>query len=428
MPIHSNPLKNLTILLLLSGCFLLYSVPVFSQSSFDYRSETIISIFERDTEKQSDSLVMPFYEYLQFDFGNLEGDGLSLHFNGWGRIDSGDSGFYEDDPDGVLLYAFLEYSNSSLNLQARLGRQKIVNGVTTDSVEGIWISSTPVPWLGFSAYGGLPVALQSAEDRNQDTTWGARMFHRLAAYYEVGLSYKIITGDLGEDDERLGVDLFLSLPGHASLSGFSSQNLVTGGWGEHSYEITFYLNDLYVKPYYQRISYEDFFNSGSISAKPFRFLSDTGEILNLYGGEVTWQFSGGLDISAKYNYYDYQIREETANYFGGLLNGNVGKALLGAEIGLMDGETPENRYMLTRTFIYWNRPFKLLNKGMFTGDIVYALYDEKIFNKQSSLFASLGVGRRFLQDRLELRFSGQYSSDPFFNSDLRAMVKVILKL
>ncbi len=87
MPINSNPFKNLTILLLLSGCFLLYSVPVFSQSSFDFRSETIFSIFERDTEKQSDSLVMPFYEYLQFDFGNLEGDGLSFHFNGWGRVD-----------------------------------------------------------------------------------------------------------------------------------------------------------------------------------------------------------------------------------------------------------------------------------------------------------------------------------------------------
>jgi hypothetical protein len=94
----------------------------------------------------------------------------------------------------------------------------------------------------------------------------------------------------------------------------------------------------------------------------------------------------------------------------------------------MDGKTPENRYMLTRTFFYWNRPLKLLNKGMFTGDIVYALYDEKIFNQQSSLFASLGAGRSFLQDKLELRFSGQYSSDPFFDSDLRAIVKVILKL
>jgi hypothetical protein len=428
MPMNSNPFKNFVIMLFLSGCFIFYSAPASSQSNFDFRSETIFGIFERDTEEQKDSLVIPIYEYLQFNFGNLEGDGLSLHVNGWGRVDSGDSGFYEDDPDGVLLYAFLEYINSSLNLQARLGRQKIINGVTTDSVEGIWISSTPIPWLGFSAYGGLPVALKSAEDRDEDITWGARMFHRLAAYYEVGLSYKIITGDLGEDDERLGVDLFISLPGRVSLSGFSSQNLVTGGWGEHSYEIAFYLNDLYVKPFYQRVSYEDFFNSGSISARPFRFLSDTGEILNLYGGEVAWQFSGGLDISAKYNYYDYQIREETASYFGGLLNGSVGKALLGAEIGLMDGKTAENRYMMTRTFFNWNRPLKLFNKGMFTGDVLYVLYDEKIFNKKSSLFASLGAGRRFLQDKLELRFSGQYSSGPFYDSDLRAVVKAILNL
>ncbi len=425
---NSNPFKNVTILLLLIVCFLLYSVPVSSQSGLDFRSETIFRFFERDTEEQNDSLVWAIYEYLQFEFGKPEGDGLSFHFNGWGRSELGDSDFYRKDSDGELLNAFLEYVNPLAKFQTRLGRQKIVMGVTTDSVDGLWLSLTPIPWAGFSAYGGLPVALQSDEDRDKDTTWGTRVFHRLAAYYEIGLSYKKITGDIGEDDERLAIDLFLSLPSSASLSGFSSKNLVTESWGEHSYEITFYLNNLYLKPYYQRISYKDFFNSGSISARPFRFLSDTGEILSLYGGEITWQFSNRFDIGARYNYYDYDIRRENANYFSGLLNGSVGKTLFGVEVGVMEGDSAENSYILTRAFFYWNSPIELLKKGMVTGDIVYVTYDEEISNKKSSLFASLGLGRRFLEDRLELRLSGDYSSDPFFDSDLRVTVKAILKL
>ncbi len=425
---NSNPIKNFIICLLLIVCLLLCSVPVSSQSRLDFRSETIFRFFERDTEEQNDALVWPIYEYLQFEFGKPERDGFSFHFNGWGRSDLGDSDFYRKDSDGELLNAFLEYVNSLVKFQTRVGRQKIVTGVTTDSVDGIWLSLTPISWAGFSAYGGLPVALQSDEDRDKDITWGTRVFHRLAAYYEIGLSYKMITGDIGEDDERLAIDLFLSLPSRASLSGFSSKNLVTDGWGEHSYEINFYLNNLTLKPYYQRVSYEDFFNSGTISARPFRFLSATDEILSFYGGEITWPFSGSFEIGARYNYYDYDIRQENASYLSGLLNGRVGKALLGAEVGLMDGDSNENSYMLTRVFFYWNSPIKLLEKGMFTGDIVYVTYDEEISNKKSSLFASLGLGRRFFEDRLELRLSGDYSSDPFFDSDLKVTVEAILKL
>ncbi len=422
---NSIPHKRVPILFLLIGFLTLFPAPVSSQSAFDFRSETIVRIFER--EGLANKQVIPVYEYLQFDYGKPDGDGLSFHFNGWGRIDLDDSRYFEDDPDGSLLYAFMEYVHPVLNFQTRLGRQQITNVVTSDSVDGLWLSSTPIPWLGFSAYGGAPVALQSAEDRNNDITYGARMFHRLAAYYELGLAYKMVTGDLGDDDERLGADLFFSYPGWASLTGYSSQNLVTGGWGEHFYEATFYLDDFYLKPFYQYISYEDFFNSGTISARPFRFLSDTGETLNLIGGEVTWQASGGLELGARYSNYDYKIRQERSNYFGGLLNHSAGDTLFGGEIGIMDGDTAENSYLLTRAFFYWNRPFNLMNNSMFTGDIVYVLYEEEIFNKKSSLFASLGWGRHFLDDKLELKLSGDYSVDPFFDSDLRGMVTVILR-
>jgi hypothetical protein len=426
MYLRSNPPLIALVLLVLVGLGL-FPAFVFSQPSFDFRSETIFRVFERDTEQVSSGQVIPVYEYLQFDYGKPEGDGVSFHFNGWGRLDFADSGYFEDDLDGALLYAFMEYVHPALNFETRLGRQQISNIVTTNSVDGLWLSATPIPWFGFSAFGGAPVATRSADDRSSDITYGARMFNRVAAQYEIGLAYKMVTGDMGEDDERLATDLFFNLPGGAILTGYSSQNLITDGWGEHSYAVTFYLDHLDIKPFYQYISYEDFFNSGSFSARPFRFLADTGETMRLIGGDITWQASSHLDISARYSNYDYQIRQERSNYIAGLLNYNTGDALFGGEIGLMDGDTAENSYLLTRAFFYWNQPFKMMNKSMFTGDIVYVLYEEEIFSKKSSLFASLGWGRRFLDDRLELKLSGDYSVDPFFDSDLRGMVTVILR-
>ena len=38
------------------------------------------------------------------------------------------------------------------------------------------------------------------------------------------------------------------------------------------------------------------------------------------------------------------------------------------------------------------------------------------------MFVSFGAGHRFLEDALELRLSGDYSSDPYFDDDWRAML------
>ncbi len=403
-----------------------------SSASFDGTlrlvSETIIRGYERDTLEKNDALVLPVYQYLQIDYGQPEGDGFSLHFNGWGRKDLGDGEFFAEDPEAALLYAYLEYVHPDTNVQTRLGRQMVFSGLISDSLDGIWLGADLAPWIGFSAYGGLPVALDSAEGRSGDFTYGGRVFHRLDARYEIGVAYKTISGDQGEDEERLAGDLFFYFLGNTVLSGFSSYNLITDGWAEHSYEVTFNLSDLYIKPYYQHFNYDDFFTPGSISSQPFRFLAETGETLSLIGGEVTWRQYGGLNLGAKYNHYRYKLRQETANYFGGLLDYPFGAVQTGAEIGRMDGDTPENSYLLSRAFFYWNRSSGLLRNGFFTGDVVYVVYDEEIFNKSFSFFSSLGIGKRFFQDRLEMRLSGDYSSDPFFDSDFRLMLTALIFL
>jgi hypothetical protein len=87
----------------------------------------------------------------------------------------------------------------------------------------------------------------------------------------------------------------------------------------------------------------------------------------------------------------------------------------------MQGDAARNQYQLSRLFFYWDRPVGL-PASFISGDLVYALYDEAIFGTDSSFFASLGAGQRFLKDRLEVKLSGDYSADPNFDSDLRGML------
>jgi hypothetical protein len=85
----------------------------------------------------------------------------------------------------------------------------------------------------------------------------------------------------------------------------------------------------------------------------------------------------------------------------------------------MNGDGSENRYFLGRTYVY-----KTLPPGFVTGDFVYAHYDEEILGRDYSVFFSLGAGRNFLDDALEVKLSGDFSSDPYFDTNLRGMLNV----
>ena len=90
----------------------------------------------------------------------------------------------------------------------------------------------------------------------------------------------------------------------------------------------------------------------------------------------------------------------------------------------MNGDTDETRYLLTRAFFYWNMPSILSRLGFITGDAMYVHYDEEIFGQNYSLWLSLGGGMRFFDDALEVKLSGDWSNDPFFDSDIRGLLKI----
>lgn len=388
-------------------------------------SETLVQAFRRDTNNENNSLALPGYEYLRMDFGALDQQGLSFHSYGWGRYDFNDSGIYQDNPDGDLLYGYLEYNRPDYGLNLKLGRQQIMTGVINNSVDGIGMQSALTPYFKFAAFGGSPVGLSSEPGRSGDAIYGGRAAGHIGGQYEIGLSYKKKYSHGEKDEEIAGVDFFAALPFKINFIGSSSYNLDTQGWGSHSYELQFDISDFYLRPFYERYRYADYFNTNDNSANPFRFLAGTDETLSILGSEVTWHRFSRVDLGAKANFYDYDKREDPAIYVEGSASWYVNdQTQFGGQLGRMNGDSAKTRYFITRAFCYWNMPSNLVRLGFITGDVMYVYYDENMYGHDSSLWISLGGGWRFLDDALQIKLSGDWSNDPYFESDLRGQLKI----
>ena len=394
--------------------------------SLQMTSETILRIFERDTAEKSNLLVVPIYQYLALDYGSSQVEGFSAHFQGWGRYDAGDGNFFEENPDGALLHAYLQYADPEKGYNLKLGRHQIFKGNTNESIDGFWGETFLSPYFTVSAYGGLPVGLEDVKGRDSDLIYGGRVSNLLGGRYEIGGSYKWIKNAGATVEESLGIDLFAVLTGNTRFSGYSTYNAVTKGWAEHSYELRISVGEAYFRPFYERFSYSDYFIDDQLSSNIFGFLRDTGEIMSVIGTDLDWRSLGPLNLGAAIKYYDYDIRPDNALYTAATVTAYiVATTEVGGEIGYMNGNTPETRYLLSRAYYYWEQPFDWLENGFLSGDVVYVLYDEKIFGKDRSIFVSLGGGFNLYKDALQLKISGDYSDDPYFDTDIRGQLVLL---
>jgi hypothetical protein len=56
--------------------------------------------------------------------------------------------------------------------------------------------------------------------------------------------------------------------------------------------------------------------------------------------------------------------------------------------------------------------------------VVYVGYDQDINNEDMAFFASLGAGKRFLEDALLVKLSGDWGTNPYFDDDLRGLLTI----
>lgn len=388
-------------------------------SEIQVASETIVRGFSRQTTNGKKLNAVPVYEYLQLDYVNLRSSGVSLHANGWARGNAGDN-FNNDDTAGQILHTYLQYVPANHDYLVRAGRQYIFEGVTRDSIDGIYGRAYLTPSVSLSLYAGSPVALDTSNGRQGDFIFGEKLSYSKPGWYNAAVSHKFINDNGSRHEESLGTDLTLLLPGDATLLGHSAFNMMTADWKEHSYEVRLPIKQFVVQPCIQRYNYKDYFSKQSNSAAPFRFLQETGTTVTVVGTEAFWYPSEKAEYVFKFKNYDYNQRFGNSQLYT-LLAIWKWKILseFGAELGRMQGSISENRYYHGRGYFFWN-----VSPGFVTGDVLYVSYDEAIYKKNSSLFASVGGGVRFFNDALSVKMSYDYSNDPYFKEDYRWMLKL----
>jgi hypothetical protein len=295
----------------------------------------------------------------------------------------------------------------------------IYAGVANETVDGLYGQADILPSLSVSAYAGQPATLEDTDGgRSGDYIYGGRISHHRLSRYEIGLSYKALANNDGQDEEFLGIDLTLYLPYRMALLGTSTRNLNTEGWAEHFYEMRIPFRDFELRPFYQHFSYDNYFVEGDSSAFPFQFLAKTDNAIDVIGTEGYWYPNEQVEVGLKYKKYDYDSRFGSAHYYSLVTAWKFAiLSQVGVELGRMDGDEAENRYTLGRGFFYFD-----LRPIFVTADTVIVGYDEAIYGEDVSLFASLGFGYRMLGERLRLKFSLDFMDDPYLDNNYRTML------
>jgi hypothetical protein len=393
-------------------------------ANISIRSETMVRFFERDTTSKTDALIVPAYEYLQFDVGEPGVNPLTFHANGWGRLDLTDNDYFDDQADGELLYGYLQYLYAEKGIITRLGRMSVVAGVANESLDGVYLKASFSPAIDLSVFAGLPVSLSDTNGRSGDFSYGGRLGFRLAASQNIGVSYKMIRNDSTDAEEMVGLDFGLSF-NKLLFTGASSYNLVTDGFAEHSYEALFGYAKTHFNLFYQLYAFEDYFGTGDNNANPFRILAQTSEKLSSYGLDISHNFTDFVEAGFKLARNDYD--QGDASNYGALTVAWHGEDLtgIGGEFGVSrGGENDRNDMLLARIYGY-----KEITGGMLLDrlscDFLYAKYGDAIYDEDTSIFFSVAGSRKIMIDNLRLKLSADYESGPFFDNDFRGMVSLI---
>lgn len=428
--------RNATSLIALMWVPLLTVLPSLSDPSayadpphVSVHAQTLLRGFERNTADEQDALVLPLYQYVGLDVGNMETEKLTLHVYGWGRKDIVASDFYTDDPDGDLLYGYAQLALADNALHLKFGRQPVVSATSNETVDGVVVEGGLSRHIALAAYGGLLPGYEDEVFSSEASLYGGRVGFFWESLWDMGFSYKSIHGNGMTVDERMAMDLSWNPSPRFSFSGLSQYNMETNGWAEHAYDARLYFSSFILHPYVQRFEYDDLFSGTPKTFNPFSALSETDEILTRTGGEIVWRGLARADLGAKLENYAHDTTARDALYGSGFLTLHVGKgSQVGGEIGVMEGDQNEDRYQLGRLWFNCDNPFKAVRTDFITGDAVYVAYKEKVFEEDTSLFLSLGIGRSFLNEALSLKLSGDYSADPYFDSDSRIMVTLAYNL
>ncbi|RMG60458.1 MAG: hypothetical protein D6713_02900, partial [Deltaproteobacteria bacterium] len=349
--------------------------------SYNIESKTYLLYFERDLPGET-AKFLPLYEYLS---GNVEGitaDGLSFHFNGWGRFDLGDDSG-EDERGGDLSSAYFRYLHPEGNGEVKAGRFLLTEGIAASRVDGIFLKGRTPLGVGVSLYGGLPVegAISGAE--TGDFLGGGRIFYEVNGLLEAGVSYLWEDGNFRDGDRSdLGVDIWLRPYTLLEFSGQAGYSFATSSLAFQDYLIRLFpAQGIQVGLTYEQYKYKGFFQPAlnPAFASPALDLDDQVQVAGVF---ATGTFSESLSLTASLEVVSHESgKEGDANRYSlsGEYRFEEGESFVGGSVAFVDADEGENEYSEVRGY------GTLTYRGVrMTFDGLYQRLKEAIYGEKKS--------------------------------------------
>ncbi len=405
-----------------AACSLLLSAPVCADlTAISVESNTILRMGTTTDKKD----IYPLYEYLRLSVSSTEKDGstTSLHVGGWARGDLGDKSARDRYTDADLQYGYLSFQGARNNLVINAGRQFVNEGVATQRLDGLYVRNDFAAGFAAAAFVGSPVVTEP-NLKADDFVFGGRVTQGNYKYYTIGVSALKSYSNNADYREEEGIDLWLHPIKQVDVTGRSSYNSITNGWMEHAYTASFApIDNLRLYADFSNINYKDYFYKVTTTALVFNPLTngiDPNEVLTTLGAGVSYAVLKNLTVAADYKHYDYDIARN-ADYYGGKVTYAMPDSFgTGLSIHRMDGKN--DRLKFTEYRLYAT---KKLGKTDLTLDLIDLNYDSTTTtNNVKNAVTVVVAGSYECSKSLQLGASVDYSHNPFFDNEVKGLVKL----
>ena len=373
------------------------------------------------------TMYMPLHEYLSFRADDVGTQNLSFHVGGWYGYNFSSTDVHDStNHTSELQYADLDYRGSTGNSFVSLGRLMLNQGLASSQLDGVALG-TDLKWgFGISAFDGIPVET-SFDSRDRDSVYGGRISQGRDNRYRIGVSYLLEKNNGLVFRNEKGLDLWIRPVNKVELLGTSLYNSKTNGVARHDYYLTLgpysalTPSSLTLRAQFTEINYADLFTSATLTIFQFQPGGPVSpnEKLRTFGGEAALAL-GRISFSVDFKEYIYELAKDASYYGAKLTYSGPMDTAAGLSIHEMYGQSSSLRY--TEFRIYGHRKFG--SWADLTADIIEVAYAQDISGVRNAFSASLACGYE-LSTRARLAGDIEYSQNPFFNEDVRGLVKFV---
>ena len=396
--------------------FFLVAFPVSAQAiDLSGQSRTYL----QTRELTDGTRLTPLYEYLDIRTDGSGADMVSFSAGGWYRYYLQSEGFDKKDT-GDLQYAYLTLRKKTANASLNIGRVIVHEGAASSQLDGASARADLRGGFSVAAFGGVPLETD-LDTRSGDAVYGGRIAHSVPGIYAVGASYLLEKNDSADFRKEEGFDVWVRPVSTFEVMGVSTYNAESKNWMQHQYYATlgpFAWLRLNLEA--SKTWYKEYFASTTMSAFSFANL-DPNEIVTAAGGSAVIMAGGAFTIVADYRNYEYQVLNGSATYAGGSLAYAGSGIGAGAAAHRMNGPQDTLRYNEQRVYA-----FKKVSKADVTLDVLHIDYDQPINGENEAWTGSAALGYT-ATPKLRFVADGEYSKNPDFDRDVRAMLSMIYR-